>query len=83
MLSPLTTDLEQIAAALRTALPSQAQARSQDLERTLARLEALTQALGTVPGSKALFFTPDHAPEGRIHGLGVELRRDGTLGCVS
>jgi len=101
VLSPLTPDAEQIAAALRSAerepthghltrsderhaidivkivletvtepcennLPmlqapirTQAQSRSQDLERTLARLEAVIQALGTLPGSKALFYVSD------------------------
>jgi VWFA-related protein len=100
VLSPLTPDAEQIAAALRSAegepahghltrsdernaievvkalmesgpagcedLPllqapirMQAQSRSQDLERTLARLESVIQALGTLPGSKALFYVSD------------------------
>ncbi len=100
VLSPLTADAEQIAAALRIAerepvhghltrsdernaievvkalmetgpagcadLPllqapirKQAQSRSQDLVRTLARLESVTQALGTLPGSKALFYVSD------------------------
>jgi VWFA-related protein len=100
VLSPLTADAEQIAAALRSAeqepvhghltrsdernaievvkalmesgpagcadLPllqapirKQAQSRSQDLVRTLARLESVAQALGTLPGSKALFYVSD------------------------
>lgn len=101
VLSPLTRDAEEIAAALRSAereparghitrsderhtieivksiletLPGgcadslpllqvpvrmQAQSRSQDLERTLARLEAVIQALGTLPGSKALLYVSD------------------------
>jgi VWFA-related protein len=100
VLSPLTADAEQIAAALRSAeqepvhghltrsdernaievvkalmesgpagcadLPllqapirKQAQSRSQDLVGTLARLESVTQALGTLPGSKALFYVSD------------------------
>jgi VWFA-related protein len=101
VLSPLTPDAEEIAAALRSAerepvrghltrsderhaieivkallesvpgaceenLPvlqapirMQAQSRSRDLERTLARLEAVIQALGTLPGSKALFYVSD------------------------
>jgi VWFA-related protein len=100
VLSPLTADAEQIAAALRSAegepvhghltrsdernaiemvkalmesgpagcadLPllqapirKQAESRSQDLVRTLARLESVTEALGTLPGSKALFYVSD------------------------
>lgn len=101
VLSPLTTDAEQIAAALRGAeqepahghltrsderhtievvktilesvpgacndhLPllqapihMQARSRSGDMERTIARLEAVIQALGTLPGSKALFYVSD------------------------
>ena len=96
VLSPLTTDAEQIARAIRSAmdewthghvtqsderhaiamvkamlegsfgcgdlltlqtpLRSQAQARSHELEQTLARLETVVQALATLPGSKALFY---------------------------
>jgi VWFA-related protein len=101
VLSQLTTDAEEIAAALRAAerqpayghrtrsderqaieivkailetLPErcennlsmlqapirmQAQSRSQDLERTLARLEAVILALGTLPGTKALLYVSD------------------------
>jgi VWFA-related protein len=44
---------------LQVPIRMQAQARSQDLERTIARLEAVTQALGTLPGSTALFYVSD------------------------
>ena len=45
--------------ALQAPIRAQAGSRSQDLERTLARLEAVIQALGTVPGPKALFYVSD------------------------
>lgn len=45
--------------ALQAPIHMQARARSRDMERTLARLEAVTLALGTLPGSKALFYVSD------------------------
>jgi VWFA-related protein len=36
-----------------------AQLRSRELQETLARLEAVTRALGTLPGSKAVFYVSD------------------------
>jgi VWFA-related protein len=44
---------------LQVPIRVQAQSRSQDLERTLARLEAVIQALSTLPGPKALFYVSD------------------------
>ena len=41
---------------LQAPIRFQAQVRSQDLQSTLTRLEAVTRALGTLPGSKALFY---------------------------
>ena len=44
---------------LQAPIHAQARSRSRDLERTLAWLEAVTQALGTLPGAKALFYLSD------------------------
>ena len=43
-------------ALLQAPIRVQAQARSRELQDTLTRLEAVTQALGTLPGSKSLFY---------------------------
>ena len=44
---------------LQAPIRFQAEARSRELERTLTRLEGLIEALGTLPGSKALFYVSE------------------------
>jgi VWFA-related protein len=50
---------EDIVQMLQVPIHVQARARSREMEQTLARLEAVTQALGTLPGSKALLYVSD------------------------
>jgi VWFA-related protein len=52
---PCENNLPMLQAPIRT----QAQSRSRDLERTLARLEGVIQGLGALPGVKALFYVSD------------------------